>query len=199
MLSIKEKKEIEYSIRKSKFIGKIFPVYTKEEVEEILKKEREKYRDATHICYAYILENTSKVSDDGEPSGTAGIPILNVLQKNNLYFTLCMVIRYFGGIKLGAGGLIRAYGKGVKEVLSISEIVFLKKGKKIKIEFDYNFVKKIDTLLKDAEIINKDFKEKITYEIRIEDELYQYIKVPLEKIVENTQIIENIFIKENKS
>ena len=79
---------------------------------------KNKYKDATHICFSYIINNTKRFSDDNEPSGTAGIPILNVLENNNLNYVLCCVVRYFGGIKLGAGGLLRAYSNSAKECLN---------------------------------------------------------------------------------
>ena len=117
MYSIKENIENTIEIKKSKFITKLYKVNNINEVNEILKEINEKYSDSTHICYAYILENTEKCSDDGEPSGTAGIPILNILKKKNLVNVLAIVIRYFGGIKLGAGGLTRAYTKACAGVL----------------------------------------------------------------------------------
>ena len=82
---------------------------------ELTKKE---YKDSTHICYAYIINSSEKCSDDGEPNGTAGLPILNILKKNNLTNVLAIVIRYFGGIKLGAGGLLRAYSDAANKAVS---------------------------------------------------------------------------------
>ena len=101
--------EITYIKEKSKFIGIICKVYTKDDIEEELNNVKKLYNDATHICYAYILPNSKKYFDDNEPSGTAGMPILNILEKNDLCYTLAIVVRYFGGIKLGSNGLVRAY------------------------------------------------------------------------------------------
>lgn len=98
-----------YEVQKSKFIGFLFPVISLEMVHLHLEEIRKNYPDATHHCYAYILKNEKRCSDDGEPSGTAGMPILNVLEKQNLNFILCIVVRYFGGILLGTGGLVHAY------------------------------------------------------------------------------------------
>lgn len=106
-------------IDKSKFITTLYPVETVEEINFILANVRKKYYDATHNCYAYIIDNGNiqKCSDDGEPSKTAGFPMLDALKKNNLTNVLAITTRYFGGIKLGAGGLIRAYSSSVSEAL----------------------------------------------------------------------------------
>ena len=104
-------------INKSKFIALIYYIDNINEINNLLDKVKKEYKDATHYCYAYILDNSEKANDDGEPTGTAGLPILNVLKKENLNHVLCIVVRYFGGIKLGAGGLIRAYSNATKEVI----------------------------------------------------------------------------------
>ncbi len=110
---------MQLEIKKSKFIGLYFPVKSQDEVVEILNNLKKEHKKATHICYAYRLINpfSEKAFDDGEPSGTAGKPILNVLQKQDKKDTLLVVVRYFGGIKLGAGGLVRAYSKTASETL----------------------------------------------------------------------------------
>ena len=122
-------------IKNSRFICYIYKVDTIDEINNILKEKRDKYYDATHVCYAYILDNIKKESDDGEPSGTAGIPMLQVLEKNNLNHVLCIVVRYFGKIKLGAGGLVRAYTKSVTNTLSLDNIISLTPGYNLTIEF----------------------------------------------------------------
>ncbi|MCI6266272.1 MAG: YigZ family protein [Erysipelotrichaceae bacterium] len=165
MKSVK-KTEHTIIIKNSKFICFLFQVESREEISLILEKIREKYWDATHCCYAYILENDKKESDDGEPSGTAGIPMLQVLEKNGLNHVLCIVVRYFGKIKLGAGGLVRAYTKSVTEALK-DHIITLKKGVCANITFSYDNLKNIDYLLKDAIVLKKDFQDKITYQIHI--------------------------------
>ena len=103
-----------------------------------------------------------KVSDDGEPSGTAGMPILNVLEMNNLTNILCVVIRYFGGIKLGAGGLVRAYSKSVKEALNKTNIIELKKYYRLKIIYTYDCSKEIDYILKNENKIDIKYEDNIT-------------------------------------
>ena len=116
---IKEILENTLIIDKSEFITKIYPVETVEQINEILQETNKKHYDATHNCYAYIINdgNNQKCSDDGEPSKTAGYPMLDVLKKNDLTNVLAITTRYFGGIKLGAGGLIRAYSSSVSEAL----------------------------------------------------------------------------------
>ena len=113
---LKEKFLIE---KKSKFLSYLYRVQTKEQVEEIVQKLRKEHKKATHICYAYSLKFPflEKAVDDGEPGGTAGRPILSVIQKRGVTDTCVFVVRYFGGIKLGAGGLVRAYTKVTSEVL----------------------------------------------------------------------------------
>lgn len=103
-------------IKKSKFYSYKYDVKTKQECDDIIAKTRQEHKKASHICYAYNLCDSAKFSDDNEPSGTAGRPILNVLQKKNLKNVLVVVVRYFGGIKLGAGGLVRAYTKSASQV-----------------------------------------------------------------------------------
>lgn len=174
MKSVKNNKHT-IIIKNSKFICYIYHIETKEEVENILSKTKEKYYDATHCCYAYILDNTRKESDDGEPSGTAGIPILQVLEKNDLNHVLCIVVRYFGKIKLGAGGLVRAYTKSATETLKNS-IINLIPGFNITITFPYEKTKNIDYILKDTTIIEKSFDKKITYTINVTEELLSKLK-----------------------
>ena len=105
-----------YGDRKSKFIGEIFPVETPEAAIEAIQSVKAKYRDARHHCYAYIIRegNYMRYSDDGEPQGTAGMPILDVLRRENITNVCCVVTRYFGGVLLGTGGLVRAYTKSAQ-------------------------------------------------------------------------------------
>lgn len=107
--------EAQFIERRSRFIGHIFLTETEEEALARLKQMREQYWDATHNVYAYIIrDGATRFSDDGEPGGTAGMPVLQVLQREELYNVTCVVTRYFGGILLGAGGLVRAYAHGAK-------------------------------------------------------------------------------------
>ncbi len=133
--------------KKSKFIANIFHVETREEAENIIKETRKKYSDARHNCYAYsILDKTTNItksSDDGEPSGTAGIPILNVILNKKIYNVLIIVTRYFGGILLGTGGLVRAYTNSAVGVINNSHIVHMEKGVQLKFSINYNDLGKI--------------------------------------------------------
>lgn len=107
--------EEEFVEKKSRFIGRIWPVETEEEALQRIQEMKKKHYDATHNCWAYIIRDGAvRFSDDGEPGGTAGMPMLQVLQREALYNVVCVVTRYFGGILLGAGGLVRAYTKGAK-------------------------------------------------------------------------------------
>ncbi len=107
--------EDEFTEKRSRFIGRVWPVETEEEAQEKIAQMKKQYADATHNCWAYIIRDGAvRFSDDGEPGGTAGNPMMQVLQRENLYNVVCVVTRYFGGILLGAGGLVRAYTKGAK-------------------------------------------------------------------------------------
>ena len=154
MYTIKNNSIKEIIIKNSKFITLLYKVYSLEDIKNTLINVKNLYPNATHYCYAYILNNEKKSSDDGEPSGTAGTPILNILESNNLNYILAVVIRYFGGIKLGSSGLIRAYSRSVKETIKENTLTKLIEGININITFSWSNIKQIDYLLKD-QLINK--------------------------------------------
>ena len=181
MKTVKENIKNEIIINKSRFITLLIKINNPDEIEKNLKEIKKKYKDATHYCYAYIIGNKEKCSDNGEPSGTAGMPILNVLKQNDLTNILCVVIRYFGGIKLGAGGLIRAYSTSASEALNKTNIVNLIKGYKIVIEFNYDNIKQINYLLKDIQI-KKEYGNTITYTFYIKEDSLNKIENELSKI-----------------
>lgn len=181
MKTIKYNITHEYIVQKSKFISMLYQVNNEEEVINILNKLKLEYKDATHICYAYIINNIKRFQDDGEPSGTAGMPILNVLENQKLNLILAVVIRYFGGIKLGAGGLVRAYTTSVVEALENQDLGEIVSGYKITITFQYNNSKFIDNTLKNYQMINKEFNSEITYVVNIPKT--EYIKI--ENIIKN--------------
>lgn len=181
-------------INKSKFICELIYINNENEIIKRLNTIKNKYKDATHYCYAYICDNVKRFNDDGEPGGTAGMPILNVLENNNLNHVLCVVIRYFGGIKLGAGGLVRAYTKAVTTCLENTTILELKKGKIIKIEFLYDKIKNIDSIIKEN-ILSKSFDNNIIYEFAIADENLKTTLEILNKLVINIEILNDIYIK----
>ena len=190
MKAIKENIVSELEIKNSKFITLLIKI-DNSDITEILSNIKNTYPKATHYCYAYIYNNIEKSSDDGEPGGTAGLPILNVIKKENLNNILVVVVRYFGGIKLGAGGLVRAYTKSVTEALKITNLVELIKGKKIELEFNYNDEKQINYILNNSKIINKEYNETIKYIVLIEDNL-------LDKLSNyNLNILEDIYIEKD--
>lgn len=165
-ISIKQNIETEIVVKKSKFICNLVRVESQKEAEECIKKIKKKYYDARHNCVAYrIMENEQileKSSDDGEPSGTAGGPMLNILQKNNLCNILVIVTRYFGGILLGTGGLVRAYSDATFEAINVAEKIEKCIGLEAEVELDYNnledfkyYCKKNDIYIKNCEYSNK--------------------------------------------
>lgn len=193
MKSIEKDSTSTLVIQKSKFITELIKVNTKEDVVLELENVKNKYKGATHYCYAYIIENDKRFNDDGEPSGTAGMPILNVLENNHLNYILCIVIRYFGGIKLGAGGLVRAYTKAVTTGLENSKMKEIQPGYKVTITFSYDHNKIIDNLLKE-ENIQKNFNETITYTFLISHHHYEEIEATLKQYCIEIKILENIMI-----
>lgn len=180
----------EIIINKSRFICLMYNISSVSEVSSKLEEAKNKYEGANHYCYAYIIGRMEKMSDDGEPSGTAGAPILNVLQKEGLQNVLCIVVRYFGGIKLGAGGLVRAYSKACKEALRITN---LEKGYLIEIKFEYNKIKDIDYLIGDNLIDDKNFDTSPIYKVKITVDKYNKIINKL-NMISDVKIIEDIYI-----
>lgn len=115
--------ENEIIIKKSRFITKLYYLDDVDEIQNIINNLKKEHKKCTHICYAYIINGKEKAVDDGEPSGTAGRPILNVIQKKNVTNVLAVVIRYFGGLKLGAGGLVRAYTSSTSEAFKLVNLI----------------------------------------------------------------------------
>lgn len=158
-------------IKKSQFICRLYPVQTEKEAKEIIAKISEEFKDATHNCSAYYVSDGEGYDDDGEPGGTAGRPMLNVLKKNELQNSVAIVTRYFGGIKLGAGGLVRAYSKSVLETLAIAEIVEMEKYELFSFTFDYQHIKLVDSDLRaqKIDIIDKSYDANVTYIVATEN------------------------------
>ena len=189
MFSIKNNDKYELIIKNSKFISLIFRVYNKYEVNDILDSIKKEYPNATHYCYGYVIDSDIRANDDNEPSGTAGYPILNQITSNNLNYTLIVVIRYFGGIKLGTGPLTRTYAKVAREVIRDNNIIELEKGYDIDIIFNYNDIKDVDYILGNSKVINKSFDENITYNVYVN-------KSVLDKLSKyNTIINKEIYIE----
>ena len=165
----------EIEIKKSIFIGHAFFVKSEEEALEILGRVKEEHRSATHNCHAYIIGEdglTQRYSDDGEPSGTAGIPMLEVLKKEDMRNVLVIVTRYFGGTKLGAGGLVRAYTDAVVKALDEAKRVVRKNFTRTKIIYDYTFHGAIINLLanENFKIIEEKYTDKVEVTIDIADD-----------------------------
>ncbi len=152
-------------IKKSKFITVLKKVDTEEEAKEVLLKVKDNYPNAKHYTYAYIIDGIKKASDDKEPSGTAGVPILNILEVHQLTHVICIVVRYFGGILLGAPGLVRAYSKSASSCLDTTHIIPFISYLEVEFTFPYDLSKKVDYLLKDIKILHKEFSSFVTYTI----------------------------------
>lgn len=180
MFTIKDTTEYEVIINKSRFITLLYRVNSIEEVNEKLNYIKTVYKGATHYCYGYIIDNTKRFNDNGEPSGTAGMPILNALESNNLNYVLCIVIRYFGGIKLGTGGLVRAYSNSCSACIKRSELVEITSGYNIQIWFNYDQIKLVENLLIDFSINNKSFESNIMFDFNISCENFLKVKQVLE-------------------
>lgn len=180
----------EIIIKNSKFITFLFKVETNDDIKKKLDIVKSLHPKATHHCYAYIIDDIKKSSDDKEPSGTAGLPILNVLEKEELTNILAIVVRYFGGIKLGAGGLVRAYSKSITESLSKVNYIHLINGYLIELVFDYKNQKNIDYILKNSIIKEQSFEEKVYYKVLIKKELLESLS-PY-----NPNIIKEVLIEE---
>ena len=196
MKSIKEKSISELEIQKSKFITVLYPIHNIEEIKEALLEAKKEFPNATHYCYAYILDQNEKCSDDGEPSKTAGMPMLNVLKMQDYQHILAIVVRYFGGIKLGAGGLVRAYTKAVTTALENIIPVSLIPGNRYEISFSYGQLKDIDHLLKNVLIKEKNFGEAIRYQIDLPIESSESILQPLKSKTIKIEKKDSIFVSD---
>lgn len=164
----------EIIINKSRFIGTAMPVDSEEQAIEFIESIRKEYKDATHNCYAYVIgenKNIQRYADAGEPSGTAGMPILNVINQESLVNVAVVVTRYFGGIMLGAGGLVRAYTKGCKIALESGIIVDKSLYYNVDFNLDYTLLGKMDNeLLKNNFIVkDKEYLEFVKYNLIIKE------------------------------
>lgn len=168
MYTISNNSKHEIIINKSRFITLLFKVKNEDEVKNYLNDVKNQYKDATHYCFSYIINNVKRFNDDGEPGGTAGMPMLNILEKENLINVLAITIRYFGGIKLGAGGLVRAYAKSVREAITEDNLQELIEGYIIEIETSYENQKDLEYILKNNKIISKDYSTLVKYQVKIE-------------------------------
>lgn len=169
--------------KKSKFIGYAKPVKTQEEAVEFISKIKSKHWDATHNVYAYVLRenNIQRYSDDGEPSGTAGVPVLDVMLMESLVDVCVVATRYFGGTLLGAGGLVRAYSHTSKIALEAAGIITMAQCSVMSAEVDYSFYDRLNILLSDfsAVILNTSFSDKVCVEFSVKENIVDSLNAKL--------------------
>lgn len=167
MKSIIKKEVYEITIKNSKFIGVIIPIETLSEVKINLNKLKEEYKGANHYCYAFKLIDNKGFSDDKEPNKTAGIPILKVIESEDLVNVLVVVIRYFGGIKLGPGGLIRAYSDSCRGAINKCSKISLIKGFIVSVTFPYSLENEVNYILGNSNIKRKEYTDKCSYVVEV--------------------------------
>lgn len=183
--SVKQCSEAEYTVNRSRFIGRCFPVESEEAALCLLGDIRKKHWDATHNCFAYrIGENAAaRFSDDGEPGGTAGKPIMDILTGRGLTNVLCVVTRYFGGILLGAGGLVRAYSKSAADAVTKAGIVSYLPGTILDIPMAYSRYGTLEGFIRaNAEVRNVAFAQNVVVTVAVEDtNLLKFMKEVTER------------------
>ena len=188
--------------KKSKFIGYVKPVKTQDEAVEFINEIKTKHWDATHNVYAYVLRenNIQRYSDDGEPSGTAGVPVLDVLLKEGLCDLCVVATRYFGGTLLGAGGLVRAYSHTSKIAVEAGHIITMAQCSVCEAEVDYSFYERLNNLLGEfnANVVNTEFADNVKVTFSVKQNLEDYLN---ERLVDisggrfKTKFIETKFDK----
>lgn len=182
--------------KRSEFIGHLCPVKTNEQAVDFINKIKSEHRKAKHNVYAYILRNNNiiRYSDDGEPQGTAGVPVLDVLQKQGLTDVCCVVTRYFGGILLGGGGLVRAYSHSASLAVSQSRIMNMFSCYSVKLTMDYDLYGKVGYVLPEFEIkqTGSDFGNKVILNLNVKDELYDSFIKKLTDITNGKIVIEKL-------
>ncbi len=181
--TIKKCTNITFTERHSEFIAYLCPVQTNEEAVNFINEIRAMHRKSTHNVYAYILRdsNITRYSDDGEPQGTAGVPVLDILKKNALTDVCCVVTRYFGGILLGGGGLVRAYSTSAKLAVESSNILNMCECYATEINMDYNLYSKISYIFPQYEIkeVSSKFEENVHLEILVKEQFFNSLKEKL--------------------
>ena len=178
IITIKEEHQIENIINKSHFIAHIRPVQNEEDAKAFINEIKSSHKDATHNCSAYTIGsemNIQKANDDGEPSGTAGVPMLEILKKLEIHNACVVVTRYFGGIKLGGGGLIRAYSGAVRDVIYDIGRVELREAVPVTITISYDLTGKFEYELASARYMlrNQFYTDKVSYQIDVVKEDYE--------------------------
>ena len=164
-----EAAESEFTEKRSRFIGHIFPAESEQQTQEMIRQIRARYHDARHHCWAYRLYTggIQRYSDDGEPQGSAGMPILEVLSREEIYNVCCVVTRYFGGILLGTGGLSRAYAKGAKDALAAAGVCTMQSWIPVRLDCSYGLYEQVKRLAaaQDALLTDTEYTEKITLQM----------------------------------
>ncbi|MDE6148895.1 MAG: YigZ family protein [Ruminococcus sp.] len=182
--------------KKSEFIGHIAPVKTNEQAVEFINSIKSQHRKARHNVYAYILRdgNISRYSDDGEPQGTGGVPVLDVLQKEGLTDVCVVVTRYFGGILLGGGGLVRAYSHGCKLAVDAAKIMIMCECSEITVKCDYSFYGKLTYVVPEFEVKMKseNFADDVTVQMFVKSEKAQELKDKLIDLSNGTVVIDEV-------
>lgn len=196
--TIAQRCEASFVEKKSEFIGYLCPVGTEEQAVAFIEEIRAMHRKATHNCYAYILRenNAARHSDDGEPGGTAGVPIYEVLRKEGLVDVCCVVTRYFGGILLGAGGLVRAYTRGAKDAVDAAKIKCMASAAELLVTVDYGLYGRLAQVFADfdARVTNEDFADNVRITLFIREENSQRLKDRLVDICNGSIIVEDVQI-----
>ncbi len=186
--------EARFIEKKSEFIGYLCPVQTEEQAVAFVEEIRAMHRKATHNCYAYILRdnNAARHSDDGEPGGTAGVPIYEVLRKEGLTDVCCVVTRYFGGIMLGAGGLVRAYTKGAKDAVDAARIKCMASAERLLVTVDYGLYGRLAQIFVDfdARVENEEFADNVKLTVCIREESSQKLQDKLVDTCNGNVVVE---------
>ncbi len=194
--TIAERCETRFIEKKSEFIGYLAPVETKEQAVEFINEIRAMHRKATHNCYAYILRGNSAArhSDDGEPSGTAGVPIYEVLRKEGLTDVVCVVTRYFGGILLGAGGLVRAYTRGAKDAADAARIKIMALSEQLEVTVDYSLYGRLPQIFAefDVRVASEDFADFVRITLFVREELAEKLKERLIDCCNGKIVVESV-------
>lgn len=188
--------------KKSKFIADLFPIKNQEEAESKIKEIKKKYHDAKHHCFAYITfdeenKKLERCSDDGEPSGTAGAPMLELLRGKNLCNVVIIVTRYFGGILLGTGGLVRAYAGATKSALEKASLVKKQQGKQMQVFLEYAQIENFKYYCRKNEIniIKEEYSDNVIFFIELTDEKFEKIKNEIDNLNLKVIKIDNIIQK----
>ena len=179
--TVKKTSECEIIEKKSRFIALTYPVTTEEEALTHLEAARKKYYDATHVVFAYRIRNNQiqRFSDDGEPQGTAGVPVLEVLAKGEITNTLSIVVRYFGGTLLGAGGLIRAYSKSAHEGVTVSQVITMAECVEFSIQCPYHLLGQVEHILMEQNCrkLSVEYADQITMKYYVEESSFPKLEV----------------------